>query len=185
MKSSLYLDKNKQVLSLLKKIDNFQLFSDSDLESFLHLGKLKRYEAGEVIIQEGEFDCWIYFMISGEADIEKRGKKIDTLRRSGDLFGEMGVVDGEPRSATIRAVSDTLVMGIDGSLVDRKAKENELAFCYTIFRLFSENLAEKLRITTSENIKLKEELRKKEDLLKKISEVSLSASELPPGKIYK
>ncbi len=88
-------------------------------------------------------------------EIFKEGKKVHTLRRGGDLFGEMGIVDGSPRSATIRAAEDTLVLGVDGSMLDNKAGESHTAFCYTIYRFFSEVLAERLRVTTAENIELK------------------------------
>ena len=103
MKESPYIGENKRLIILLKKIDRFKLFSDEDIRVFLELAKLKEYDAGEVVIEEGEADTWIYFLISGTIEIVKDNKVIGHLRRTGDIFGEMGVINGSPRSATVRA----------------------------------------------------------------------------------
>lgn len=158
VRESSYLRENKRALQLLRKLDQFKAFSNSDLRSFLDLGKLKQYEAGEILIREGYSDGWIYLLIAGEVEILKDWQTIKVLNRSGELFGEMEAVDGAPRSATIRAVTDTLVLGVDGSLTDLKVKENELAFCYTLYRLFAEILADRLRQATEEISSLRVEL---------------------------
>ncbi|MEA2085274.1 MAG: cyclic nucleotide-binding domain-containing protein [Thermodesulfobacteriota bacterium] len=139
----------------MKNIEKFSFFSDDDLLSFLDLGKLIKYDPGEIIIREGDYGQWIYFLISGKVEIIKAGKPIDILARSGDLFGEMGVVDDSPRSATIQAVTKTLVLSVDASLIYNEPVRQPMAFSYTIFRFFAEVLAERLRYTTQENVKLK------------------------------
>lgn len=134
------------------------MFSDNDLKAFLSLSKLIRFKPGDVLIREGEFDCWVYFLITGSLDIEKEGKVIGKLQRNGDLFGEMGVIEGSPRSATIKAATESIVLGVDASVIDRKFKTNEIYFCYTIYRLFAEVLASRLRNTTQENSLLREKI---------------------------
>lgn len=158
MRETSYLTDNQRVLTLLKSIEKFSPFSDEDLLSFLDLGKLIEYQPGEAIIREGEKDTWIYFLLSGEVTVFKNGKKVHSLKRSGEILGEMGIIDGSPRSATIQAKEKSLLLGVDGNLVSQKHQENELAFGYTIFRLFAEILAQRLRLTTEENIRLKKEL---------------------------
>ena len=159
MKETAYIGDNEKLINLLKKINRFSKFSDDDFRSFLKLAKLKEYQPGEVIISEGEVDCWVYFLIKGSLEITKNNKVIGALKRTGDLFGEMGVIDGSPRSATIR-VSDksALVLGVDSSIVDRKLREKDLSFGYTVYRLFAEILAARLRNSTEENIRLKENI---------------------------
>jgi len=75
----------------------------------------------------------------------------------GDMFGEMGVVDGAPRSATIRATEHTLVLCFDAAIIDRQLNNNEVRFCYVIYRLFSEVLSARLR-ATNENVQYLEAL---------------------------
>jgi CRP-like cAMP-binding protein len=122
--------------------------------------KFRAYEPGEILIKEGEYDCWVYFLISGQLEIVKAVKAIGHLQRNGDMFGEMGVIDGSPRSASIRAVTNSLVLGLDASYLDQKQKMSELSFCYIIYRLFAEVLAVRLRDTTEENIKLRDAVAK-------------------------
>jgi CRP/FNR family transcriptional regulator, cyclic AMP receptor protein len=167
VRESSYLRENKQALQLLRKLDQFKAFSNSDLRSFLEVGKLMQYEPGEILIREGHRDGWIYLLISGEVEIIKDGQAIKSLTRSGELFGEMEAVDGAPRSATIKAVNATLVLGVDGSLTELKIKNNELAFCYTLYRLFAEILADRLRQATEEISALRMELKEAKEELKR------------------
>jgi len=158
MKESPYIGENKRLIILLKKIDRFKLFSDEDIRVFLELAKLKEYDAGEVVIEEGEADTWIYFLISGTIEIVKDNKVIGHLRRTGDIFGEMGVINGSPRSATVRASENkALVLGVDASMVDRRLRAKDLSFAYTMYRLFAEIFAVRLRHTTEENVRLMKE----------------------------
>jgi CRP/FNR family cyclic AMP-dependent transcriptional regulator len=68
----------------------------------------RRYIAGEVILRQGEPADGVYFLAAGVVDIYAAGADgAQWLNRLnvGECFGEMGVVDGAPRSATAIAVS--------------------------------------------------------------------------------
>lgn len=162
MQETPYLQDNSRVLELLKSIDQFKPFADDELEVLLQLGRLRKFEANEVIIQEGEVDSWIYFLLTGSAAVMKGHKRIKTFSHSGDIFGEMSIMGGQPRSATIRATTVTLLLGVDGSLLNAKHKKNNLAFCYTLYRMFAEVLAERLRLTTAENVELHKKLQQQQ-----------------------
>jgi CRP-like cAMP-binding protein len=158
MKETAYIGDNEKLISKLKKIEQLKEFSDTDLCSFLQLAKLREYEAGEIIIQEGDFDCWIYFLINGKLEITKKDKIVTCLQNTGDLFGEMGVISGSARSATVRAAdTKTLVLGVDSSTVDRKLREKDLSLAHTVNRMFADILSNRLRKVTEENIKLMDE----------------------------
>ena len=158
MKETAYIGDNVKLISKLKKIEQLKDFSDTDLCSFLQLAKLREYEAGEIIIQEGEIDCWIYFLINGKLEISKKDKIITRLQNPGDLFGEMGVISGSPRSATVRAAdTKTLVLGVDSSTVDRKLREKDHSLAHSVNRMFADILANRLRRVTEDNIKLMNE----------------------------
>src|SRR5215213_10971597 len=68
------------------------------------------FKAGETIIAEGEAGETAFLIISGsvEVSISSAGhvKSIGTLA-AGDVFGEMSLIDAGPRSATVKAVTDT------------------------------------------------------------------------------
>ena len=145
-------------IETLKEIERFNVFSDQDLESLVSLSWFKEYQPGDVIIREGEFDTWIHILIEGTVEIVSNGKTVCHLRQKGDMFGEMGVVDGAPRSATVRATEHTRILSFDAAVIDRQLSNNEVRFCYVIYRLFSEILTARLRATTSENVQYLEAL---------------------------
>ena len=173
MRETLYLKENKNVLNLLRRIKTFKTFSDEDLTAFLEMGKLREYSPGEEIVRKGEKDYWAYFLISGEVKIVKGDKTLAVLQKSGELFGEMGVIDGSPRTATVWARTKTTVLGIDFSQLGTQPTGNKLPLYYTIFRLFSEVLAERLRVTTEEVVRLQDEV----SMLKKKAGIKAASSE--------
>lgn len=172
MKEIQLTTENQTILRLVKKIEKFKEFSEQELYDFLKAGKLREYQADEIIIKEGNNDCWLYFLISGVLTIKKKGYKISTLRRCGDMFGEMGAIDGSPRSASVLAHSKSLLIGFDALVIDQKLKSNQISFCYIIYRIFAEVLAVRLRETTELAVKLEKENR----ILKK--DLSLTKSYL-------
>lgn len=168
MRETDYLKENKNALTLLKRIEKFQAFTDSDLQSFLQVGKIREYEPGETIILKGESDQWVYFLLSGEVKIVKGEKTFAILKRGGDLFGEMGVIDKTARSASVWAQTKAMLLGVDCSKLAERQTMRGTIFHYTIYRLFAECLADRLRVTNEEVIRLQTELKEKERELENI-----------------
>jgi CRP/FNR family transcriptional regulator, cyclic AMP receptor protein len=61
-----------------------------------------KFEPGEVIFSEGDKGDKMYVVRSGEIEVERDGKIVETLS-GGGIFGEMALIDGSPRAATARA----------------------------------------------------------------------------------
>ena len=61
-----------------------------------------KFEPGEVIFSEGEKGDKMYVIRSGEIEVKRDGKIVETLS-GGGIFGEMALIDGSPRAATARA----------------------------------------------------------------------------------
>jgi len=158
MQETDHLRNNEKVLRILREIDQFTTFSSEDILSFLDAGKLLEYEKDEEILIEGQNGFHVYFLLSGEVKITKEGKEVRTLRRTGELFGEMGFVAGDNRSASVMAMQKTLVLRLDSAIIGKNPDAKELALGYTMYRLFCEVLADRLRVTTEENIKLQREV---------------------------
>lgn len=154
-----YLKGNDDLLQKVKTIPAFLPFEDTRLMQMLTLCKLRSYEAGERIMEEGAQDCWIYFLISGAVRVVKGGERIATLCQYGDMFGEMAVVDGHPRSATIIAEGKAICLALDGSIIDRIDNETEqFAFYSVLYRFIACVLSERLRQANDEQAKTKAEL---------------------------
>jgi CRP-like cAMP-binding protein len=91
-----------QVLDLLARVDLFDDLSKADLRRIHGLSKELTFKAGQdVITQEGRGGRF-YLVTEGEAVVEINGRP-NRLLGVGDYFGEMSLIDGEPRSATITA----------------------------------------------------------------------------------
>lgn len=57
---------------------------------------------GEILCQEGDLGDFFYLIVSGEAEVTRHGQFVTNLKE-GDIFGEMSLLTGEPRSATVSA----------------------------------------------------------------------------------
>ncbi|HSB59988.1 MAG TPA: cyclic nucleotide-binding domain-containing protein [Methyloceanibacter sp.] len=71
-----------------------------------------RFAAGDVIFAEGDKGDAMYVVRNGEVTVERNGKVMETLG-GGGIFGEMALIDGSSRSATVRAKTDCEVAPIN------------------------------------------------------------------------
>ena len=164
-----YFNENSEIIQKIKEIPALKLFRDEDLQGILKLSKLMQYKPGEIIIKEGQYDNWIYFIVSGKVGIQKQGETISILKRRGDLFGEMGIIDGSPRSASIIAIDETICLAIDASYMDRLKENEKTLFRSILYRIFSEILASRLRMVDEELAKIKNENAMLRDKIKKLT----------------
>lgn len=162
MKESGYLVDSSNILERLKKIPILKNFEEHDLKGLLNLSKLKTYDPGEVIIREGDFDNWIYILLTGKVQVVKEGVTIYVSDKMGDVFGEMAIIEASDRSATLDALEETECLAIDASYIymDRLKGTEKMTFMYILHRIFSELLADRLRVTTEELVAAKKELEK-------------------------
>ncbi|MDJ0783125.1 MAG: cyclic nucleotide-binding domain-containing protein [Desulfosarcinaceae bacterium] len=155
MKQSEYLMGDRNLFVDLKKLPVFEPLDQADLDHLLRMSRLRIYKSGEVIIQEGSVDNWIYFLIYGKVRIVKQDKEISILNRGGDLFGEMRFIENAPRSASAYADGDTVCLALDTGYLTQLSGEDKLSFGYILYRILAGILAEKLREATQELMAVK------------------------------
>jgi hypothetical protein len=63
-------------------------------------------------------------------------------------------------SASVYALDETVCLATDASYIDRLSDNDRVAFCYILYRIFAEILADRLRLRSEELIKEKEENKK-------------------------
>ena len=84
-----------------------------DLNMLANAGfPLATFAPGDTIFTTGDPVDYMYVVRSGEVEIERDGKVVETLS-GGGIFGEMALIDGSPRSATARAKTDAEVAPIN------------------------------------------------------------------------
>ncbi|MBU0992220.1 MAG: Crp/Fnr family transcriptional regulator [Proteobacteria bacterium] len=169
-----YLKNNEELIEKMSKIPELGIFDDKDLHGLMKLSKIRKYEPGEIIIEEGCYDSWIYYLISGKVKVVKENEDIGIMQRTGDVFGEMGVIDGSARSASVYAVTESVCLATDTSYIDRLSGNNKVTFGYILYKLFAEILASRLRVANQELIKTKAKL----TMVKLAKKLELTSEEL-------
>lgn len=98
-------------VSMLRDVKLLRAFTDQELQSMIQLGTAMQYEAHANIVIEGEPSWGLYLLLSGVVGIFKSNKLTGDVYdvgqlKEGSFFGEMSLIDENPRSATVRALSD-------------------------------------------------------------------------------
>lgn len=69
-----------------------------------------KFKSGETILSQGEDGDTAFLIVAGSVEVivgaDSKAKKVGTLG-AGDVFGEMSLIEPGPRSATVKAVTDT------------------------------------------------------------------------------
>jgi pyruvate,water dikinase len=95
-------------------VQRVQLFADLDrrqAEQIARLLKLRVFSKGDIVIVEGSGAAAFFLIDSGEATVSSKGVQLATLG-PGDYFGEIALIDGGPRSATVTAATDLVCYGL-------------------------------------------------------------------------
>lgn len=103
--------KQKSATDLLCKVDLFQELSKSELRKVAALAKPFEFVAGESVTEEGTPGGRFHVIMSGTAKVVGGGRTRATLG-PGEYFGELSLIDGEPRSATVIALEPLSTLSI-------------------------------------------------------------------------
>jgi CRP-like cAMP-binding protein len=97
---------SNDLVEMLEKASLWSGLDRKDLRFILQLSKERKYGTGDLIVQKGEGDVGFYLIVSGSVEIKSNGTILSTLA-PGQFFGEMSVIDNQPRSASVVAKEPT------------------------------------------------------------------------------
>lgn len=110
-------DKVRQRVMATRLAETLPRLSPQQVERYLPNFKLTRYESGQVIVRQGEPADMFYILTMGRVEVVSHRPSGEDLvlaeLAAGEWFGEMGLILGSPRVATVRARGDVEVMGLD------------------------------------------------------------------------
>jgi CRP/FNR family transcriptional regulator, cyclic AMP receptor protein len=104
---------NKDVVERLSHVPIFAGCSKRDLQTIAKAVRPVRHAAGGIVATEGEPGAGLFVIDQGEADVTIGGRKLNHLG-PGDFFGEMALLDGGPRTATVTATTDLSLFALTG-----------------------------------------------------------------------
>lgn len=115
---------------ILRQQPLFSCFSDAQLDELVKAIQRARYGRGETIIEQGQLGSSMFVLLEGSADVlvalNGHTTRVAGLH-AGDCFGEMSLLNGEPRSGTVLAQSDCEVVEIgQARLAEMLQKSPEL-----------------------------------------------------------
>jgi CRP/FNR family transcriptional regulator, cyclic AMP receptor protein len=99
----------RETAKVLSVVPLFSGFSKKDLNRLAEETDVVSFPAGTVVVEEGMLGATMFVVLSGEAKVLRGTRRLGTLR-PGDFFGEIALLDGAPRSASV--VAETPVVAI-------------------------------------------------------------------------
>lgn len=116
----------RPTVELLSRVPLFQGLSRAHLASLAGLAEDVSYNAGRVIVKRDDPGKAFYVIVEGEAKVVK-GKittaRAEALLGPGDFFGELALLDGEPRAASVVAASPLATIRIERAAFRRMLRE--------------------------------------------------------------
>jgi len=152
------LKDNEELIRRLLQIPALKPFRRAELRALLRMSRIRQFEEGDLIFEERVSGRRVYYLIKGKVKIVKANKELMILQRTGDVFGEIGAIEGVASSASVVALGHTLCIELDITGLEERSGDNIFIFRYMVFRGFSEILAHRLRVTSDELISLRNEV---------------------------
>ncbi len=134
----------------LRDIGLFGALSDDVLEHLCKTLHVKRVGAGDAVFREGEAARELYVLLDGEMEVLKRSRRGREQRVAilgpNDSFGEMSVIDMQPRSATVRALAPSRVLRVSTEDMDALYRYDLKSYALIVLNL-ARDLSRRLRVT--------------------------------------
>ncbi len=122
MSSDLDIAKRESKLPAVQQSPLFATFSDDELLAVIRGLELLTFEPGEIIVSESQSGDSMFIVASGSVRVYVRGSKgANTqirLLEVGEFFGEISLLSGQPRTATITAATSTEILELDRRTLD-------------------------------------------------------------------
>lgn len=151
-------------VTILRGEPLFACLSDEQIENIVKQSHLDQFGRGERIIEEGNAGASMFVMLQGTAQVSvsKNGSSIPVATlKAGDCFGEMSLLTGERRSATIHAQGDCFVMEIGQETMGKVIKDTpeclrQLSEILAARRLETEGIVREAAVPSQREAKEKE-----------------------------
>ncbi len=122
---------------------------DEDVAALVRLGEVLSVSAGQRLIKAGEPITAIYLVLDGEFRIEARDGKIIAKVLTGEVLGEMSLVESVPPSVSVVTARPSRVLSIDQAALTQAIAHDD-AFAARFYRAIAVFLSRRLRATVTQ-----------------------------------
>jgi CRP/FNR family transcriptional regulator, cyclic AMP receptor protein len=120
---------NKQLTTVLGAVPLFHDLTAKQLRKVVELAEVARFMAGATLVKQGDIGDSFYVVLTGQAKVVANKRTVNHLL-PGDHFGEISLLDGGPRSASVLAETEmTLVIITQKGFLALLAKDPEITIC--------------------------------------------------------
>jgi len=135
----------------LRDVGLFGALSDGALEHLAGTLSTTRVATGETIFREGDtFAREMYVVLEGEMEVSKRSRRGRDMRIAilgpNDWFGEMSIIDMQPRSATVRALAPSRLIRLTSADLDALYRFDLKSYALILLNM-ARDLSRRLRVT--------------------------------------
>ncbi|HTU61463.1 MAG TPA: cyclic nucleotide-binding domain-containing protein, partial [Polyangiales bacterium] len=106
----------RDIVTALRQVELFSRLSDEELQSLAESARLTPFVRDEIITRQGATAHWLYVLVKGEVEVRIRAEDQDrrVARLSApSIFGEMALMTGAPREATVVALGPVECLRVD------------------------------------------------------------------------
>lgn len=134
----------------LREVGLFGALSDEFLEHLVQTLSTVRIMPGETVFREGDPAREMYVVLDGEIEVLKKSRRGRETRVAilgpNDAFGEMSIIDMQPRSATVRALGPAHLLKITTEEMDALYRHDLKSYTLIVLNL-ARDLSRRLRVT--------------------------------------
>ncbi|MBT6499178.1 MAG: cyclic nucleotide-binding domain-containing protein [Deltaproteobacteria bacterium] len=133
----------------LKSSRPFRDIPEDQIIKLIEESKLVSFDERAVILNEGDPNDQVFFLLRGKLAVFLDGKPIINLHRKGDIIGEMSVICNKQCAATVIADTDVDLLQIDGRKIIHFGAAKDDTSASVLYKIFCSILTDKLFITTT------------------------------------
>ncbi len=120
--------RREAIEAAIANVDLFALLSDEAKGRIADGARERRFAAGEMVVREGERGSSMFLVESGRLGVSAHGNVGQSQRlavlEAGATFGEISLLTGEPRTATVRTLTEATLLEIDKATLSPILKES-------------------------------------------------------------
>jgi CRP/FNR family transcriptional regulator, cyclic AMP receptor protein len=141
-------------VSLLSGVPLFERCSKRDLVKIGSIAQEVEYPPATLVVREGDPGSELFILVHGEVDVRRRARKIATLG-AGNYFGEIALITGSPRTATVTTGTPVRALVITGRDF-RKLLEDSPSIQFKVLQEVGKRLEERSSSTAPRRIRLRD-----------------------------